>query len=77
MAMLCMKPADVRCNDARRAELLRWLLDNQPTIDLSAANACLQTPAHCAIKSGSLEVLEVRDPSSLSRLLRWLLDNPP
>ena len=60
--MLCMKPADERCNDARHAELLRWLLDNHPDIDLSAVNARRQTPAHCAIKSGSLEVLEVRNP---------------
>lgn len=77
MAMLCMKPAAVRCNDARRAELLRWLLENHQDIDLSVVNARLQTPAHCAIKSRSLEVLEVRDQSSSSRLLRWLLDKPP
>ena len=32
---------------------------NRPDIDLSAINARLQTPAHCAIQLRSLEVLEI------------------
>jgi hypothetical protein len=54
-----MKLADESDSDAKRADLLRWLLDSHPDVDLSAVNARLQTPAHCAVTSHSLGVLEV------------------
>lgn len=60
MALFCLKPAAALSSDAQRAELLRWLLDGNHTVDLSAVNARLQTPVHCALQSQSLEVLEVR-----------------
>ena len=59
MALFCIKPTATLISDAKRAELLRWLLDNSYALDLSAVNAQLQTPAHCAVQSRSLEVLEV------------------
>ena len=60
MVLFCIKPAAALSTDMKRAELLRWLIDNHPAIDLSAVNAHLQTPVHSALQSHSLEVLEVR-----------------
>ena len=60
MALFCIKPTATLISDAKRAELLRWLLDNNYALDLSAVNAQLQTPVHCAVQSRSLEVLEVK-----------------
>lgn len=60
MVLFCLKPAAALSTDMKRAELLRWLIDNHPAINLSAVNAHLQTPVHSALQSHSLEVLEVR-----------------
>ena len=44
-----------------RAALLRHLLDAGALhVDLALLNARLETPVHCALRSGSLELLEVR-----------------
>ena len=43
-----------------RAELLRFLLNKGYDLDLAAVNARLETPLHCALRSRSLEILEVR-----------------
>lgn len=59
MALFCIKPTATLISDAKRAELLRCLLDTGSSLDLSAVNALLQTPAHCAVQSRSLEVLKV------------------
>ena len=57
---LCLRGAGAG-HAAERAALLRWLLDNHGAeLDLAAVNAALETPLHCALRSGSAEVLEVR-----------------
>lgn len=43
-----------------RAGLLRRLLDAGTPVELGAINARLETPVHCALRSCSLELLEVR-----------------
>ena len=62
MALFCIRPVDALSTDSKRAELLRWLIDSHHAIDLSAVNARLQTPVHCALETHSMEVLEVRAP---------------
>ena len=64
MALFCIKPTATLISDVKRAELLRCLLDTGASLDLSAVNAQLQTPAHCAVQSRSLEVLNVRVPAA-------------
>ena len=77
MALFCIKPTVTFISDAKRADLLRWLLDNSYVLDLSAVNAELQTPAHCAVQSRSLEVLEVTQPAvTLQQSGDALLDRP-
>ena len=39
MVLFCLKPAAALSTDMKRAELLRWLIDNHPAINLSAINA--------------------------------------
>ena len=60
MALFCIRPVDTLSTDSNRAELLRWLIDSHHAINLSAVNARLQTPVHCALETHSMEVLEVR-----------------
>ena len=60
MALFCIRPVDSLSTDSNRAELLRWLIDSHHAIDLSAVNARLQMPVHCALETHSMEVLEVR-----------------
>ena len=45
---------------AERAALLRHLLDAGAPLDLGSLNGRLETPVHCALRSGSAELLEVR-----------------
>ena len=47
-------------NPKERAELLNWLLREGPVpLNLGSVNGSLETPLHCALRSCSLEVLEV------------------
>ncbi|KAK9832549.1 hypothetical protein WJX81_008317 [Elliptochloris bilobata] len=53
-----------------RAALLRRLLDAGAAVDLGAINARLETPVHCALRSCSLQLLEVmltHEPSGGAR----------
>ena len=69
---LCLRGAGAG-HAAERAALLRWLLDRpnagaeSARLELQAVNAALETPLHCALRSGSAEVLEVRARGSLGR----------
>ncbi|BDA50235.1 probable Ankyrin repeat and IBR domain-containing protein 1 [Coccomyxa sp. Obi] len=58
LSSLCIRsPGAGHASD--RAELLRFLLDKGYDLDLASVNARLETPLHCALRSRSLEILEV------------------
>ncbi len=64
LSSLCIRgPGAGHASD--RAELLRFLLDKGYQVDLTSVNARLETPLHCALRSRSLEILEVRATTSL------------
>ena len=62
LSSLCMRGGAAAGHAPERAALLRHLLDARAPdqVDLGLLNARLETPVHCALRSGSLELLEVR-----------------
>lgn len=59
LSSLCIRSSGAG-HASDRAELLRFLLDKGYDLDLASVNARLETPLHCALRSRSLEILEVR-----------------
>ena len=62
LSSLCIRSSGAG-HASDRAELLRFLLDKGYNLDLASVNARLETPLHCALRSRSLEILEVRSHS--------------
>ncbi|CAL8465257.1 g4792 [Coccomyxa elongata] len=58
LSSLCIRSSGAG-HASDRAELLRFLLDKGYNLDLASVNARLETPLHCALRSRSLEILEV------------------
>jgi hypothetical protein len=58
LSSLCIRGAGAG-HASDRAALLRFLLDKGYQMDLTSVNARLETPLHCALRSRSLEILEV------------------